>query len=112
MGPGDWRATILGKQAIGHVRRVLVEYLNDLESGHVDLVRESLRRRPWSTEYNWTGVPPVILDRLDGACDDAAGLLHGDDPDVAGAQEAIEKALDYWLDQRPGPDPPGNWAPP
>ncbi len=112
MEPGDWRTTIPGKQAIGHVRRVLVDYLTDLESGRADVVRESLLRRLWRTGYDWTGVPPVMLDRLDGACDDAAGLLRGDDPDIAGAQEAIEKALGYWLDQPPGPDPPGNWAPP
>ncbi len=112
MGPGDWRTTPLGKLAIGHVSVVLGKYLRDLEFGLVDPVLVSLHKPYWRTSYDWAGVPQVMLDRLDQACDDVAGLVRGDDPDLAGAQEAIEKALDYWLDQRPGPDPPGNWAPP
>ena len=112
MEPRDWRTTFLGRQAIGHVRQVMGGYLADLEDGFVDQDLRSLQNRDWRTYYDWAGVPQVMLDLLDGACDDAAGLLHGDDPDVAGAQEAIEKALDYWLDQPPGPDPPGHRASP
>ncbi len=111
MGPGDWRATILGKQAIGHVRRVLVEYLNDLESGHVDLVRESLLRRLWRTGYDWTGVPPVMLDRLDGACDDAAGHRRIQRRDPAPPARAIGRTREGggWCPSsqptEPGPHP-------
>ena len=112
MGPGDWRTTFLGRQAIGHVSQVLGNYLRDLEFCLVDQVLVSLDRPYWRTSYDWAGVPQVMLDRLDQACDDAAGLLRGDDPDIAGAQEAIGGALDSWLDQPPGPDAPGHWAAP
>ena len=112
MGPGDWRTTPLGRQAIGRVSQALGNYLRDLEVGFVDQVLVSLDRPYWRTSYDWAGVPQVMLDRLDQACADVTDLLHGDDPDIAGAQETIGRALDYWLDQPPGPDPPANWASP
>ncbi len=99
MKPGNWRETFLGRQAIDHVLKVMLDYLSALETGRAEDVRESLRNRLWKRHHDWTGVPRVMVDRLDEACDDAGGLLRGPDPDIAGAQDVIDKVLDYWLDQ-------------
>ncbi len=99
MKPGSWRETFLGRQAIDHVLKVMLDYLSALETGGAEDVRESLRSRLWKRHHDWTGVPRAMVDRLDEACDDAGGLLRGPDPDVAGAQDVIDKVLDYWLDQ-------------
>ena len=97
MRRGDWRTTFQGKQAIKQVRKVMGDYLSDLEAGHAEDVRESLRRRRWKRHYDWTGVPRAMVRRLDEECDEAETLLSRHDPDVSGAREAIEKVLDYWL---------------
>lgn len=90
-----WYNRFPGSGAADHARTVLGGALADLEAGDVEAARAALGSSGWRRNFDWAGVPPEVMDRLDVLVDVA---LHGlgDQPHSEGARDALREAFDLF----------------
>ena len=84
MAPADdWRTRIstwLGSRML------------EIERGQLDAAGTALKQQDWRRQFDYTDVPPEVIDRIGRSCEVAADSLQGTLVDTETALKALSRA--------------------